>query len=325
MFRFKLHRSQTGWIAAAMVLALSLPAYGAGKTGNSSGLTKFTVAMVSSIDTEPYFYALSQGYYKKVGLDVTLTQSDSGPALVTGVLNGTYDAASAAAFPILIAIGKGLPLKFYPGVALVAPNHGNSGLVVKPDSPIKGFADVAGKTIATNALTSLTTLALKIGIKQAGADPNSVKIVALPFKSSVQAVAQGQADAAVVISPFETIAENNGLNVIADPIGEMMPKGAPYNIIFTTTKNSAAKKKEFAAFHKATAKAVTALAANEKLLRELAHSKFDLAPEVAKTVPLPDWSTNQIDLKAFQKYADYVAEFGYTDKSVDVSKVVVNP
>lgn len=152
-------------VAASAALLLAPTARAA------ASLTAFKVAMVSSIDTEPYLYAKQQGYYKDVGLEVTFATSDSGPALVTGVINGTYDGASAAAFPVLIAIGKGADLRILPGVTVIGPGYGNSGLVVKADSPIRNYKDLVGKTVATNALTSLTTLATKIGVKKEGATP----------------------------------------------------------------------------------------------------------------------------------------------------------
>lgn len=312
-------------VAAALVAAFAAGVGSSALAQAAGGLTKFNVAMVSSIDTEPYLYAKRQGYYAQAGLDVTLAKADSGPALVTGVLNGTYDGASAAAFPVLIAISKGAPLKILPGATVVGTGHGNSGLVVRADSPIKSYKDLVGKTVATNALTSLTTLATKIGVKKEGGDPNAVKFISLPFKSSVQAVAQGQADAAVVISPFQTEAELSGLKVIADPIGTMMPKGSPYNIMFTNAKNSEAKVKDFAAFNQATLRAVKELAADPALQRRLAVSLVGMTDEVAAKVPLPDYNAAPIDLPSLQKYADFVAEYGYSDKPVDVKRVVVNP
>jgi NitT/TauT family transport system substrate-binding protein len=307
-------------ITAIAAMAFILPAHAAG-----GALTPFKVAMVSSLDTMPYFYAAQQGYYKDAGLDVTLSTNDSGPAVVTGVLNGTYDAATAAAFPILIAIGKGADLRILAGTTVVNRNVGNSGLVVRPDSAITSYKNLEGKSVATNALTSLTVLATKIGVKAAGGDPASVKFLALPFKTSVQAVAQGQADAAVVITPFATEAELGGMKVIADPIGTEMPKGAPYGILFTSTKTAKEKAAQFQAFEKATLRAIEQLKSDPELQRRLAVSLVGLKPEVAKAVPLPDYATGRIDNGAFQKYADYIAEYGYTAKPVDVSKVTVNP
>lgn len=298
---------------------------GSDDDGDSGDLTSFNVAMVSSLDTEPYYYALENGYYEDAGLDVDFSTSDSGPSLVTGVLNGTYDAASSAAFPVLIAIGKDTDLKIFPGASVVGPDSGNSGLVVKPDSGISGFADLEGKTVATNALTSLTTLALKAGVKDAGIDPDSVDVTALPFKASVQAVSQDQADAAVVISPFQTEAEMNGMEVIGDPIGTEMPEGSPYNILFSSAETSEEKTDEFAAFNEATLQAVEELREDPDLQRELAVDLVGLDEDLAAEVTLPTYNTTGIDVDAFQQYADMVAEFGYTDEPVDVSNVVVNP
>lgn len=322
MFAFRsLRRScLAAAIMAAAAMASTLPAQAAG-----GALVPFKIAMVSSLDTMPYFYALQQGYYKDAGLDVTLSTSDSGPAVVTGVLNGTYDAATAAAFPILIAIGKGADLRILVGSTVINRNVGNSGLVVRRDSTITGYKDLVGKSVATNALTSLTVLATKIGVKAAGGDPAGVKFLALPFKTSVQAVAQGQADAAVVISPFLTEAELSGMKVIADPIGTELPKGAPYGILFTSTKTAKEKRAQFGAFEKATLKAIEQLKSDPGLQRKLAVSLVGLGPEVAKAVPLPDYATGGIDIGALQKYANYIAEYGYTSKPVEVSTVTVNP
>lgn len=306
--------------AAIAAIAFTQPAQAA-----DGALAPFKVAMVSSIDTMPYFYAAQQGYYKDAGLDVTLSTNDSGPAVVTGVLNGTYDAATAAAFPILIAIGKGADLRVLAGAVVITPNTGNSSLVVRKDSAIKGYKDLEGKSVATNALTSLTVLATKIGVKAAGGDPSRVKFLALPFKTASQSVAQGQADAAVVINPFGTEAELAGMKVIADPIGTQMPKGAPYQILFTAAKTAKDKPAQFQAFEKATLRAIEKLKADPQLQRKLAVSLVGFGPEVAKAVALPDYTTARIDLGAFQKYADFVAEYGYTGKPVDVSKVTVNP
>ncbi|MCC7151349.1 MAG: ABC transporter substrate-binding protein [Rubrivivax sp.] len=288
-------------------------------------LTPFKVAMVSSIDTMPYFYAAQQGYYKELGLDVTLSTNDSGPAVVTGVLNGTYDAATAAAFPILIAISKGADLRVLAGAVVIRPNTGNSSLVVRKDSPIKGYKDLEGKAVATNALTSLTVLATKIGVKAAGGDGNRVKFLALPFKTASQSVAQGQADAAVVINPFGVEAEQAGMKIIADPIGTQLPAGAPYQILFTAAKTAQGKAAQFQAFEKATQRAIEQLKADPQLQRKLAVSLVGYSAEVAKAVTLPEYTTARIDPGAFQKYADLVAEYGYSAKPVEVAKVTITP
>lgn len=325
------HRLSTG-VAATAALSLALVACSddsdsslSGGSDGGDGDDHLDIAMVSSLDTEPYYHAEEEGYFEDAGLDVTMSEADAGPSLVTGVLNGTYDAASSAAFPILVALGEGSDLKLFSGATNVAPDHGNSGLVVSEDSSIEGYEDLPGKTVATNALTSLTTLATQIGVDDAGDDPDSIDFTSLPFEQSVQAVDQGDADAAVVISPFQTKAEMEGMDVIDDPIGTQMPEGAPYNVMFTSTETSEDKSEEFTKFNEAVLHAVEDLQNNEDLQRDLAVSVIGLDEDVAAEVELPDYSTEPINEDAFQEYADYVADFGYSDEKVDVSDVIITP
>lgn len=295
---------------------------GGGSGGGDGSLKPFKVAYVPSFDNAPYLYAQAHGYYKQAGLKVTLSPVDAGPAISAGVINGSYDAGSSALFPLLIAVSKGQPLKIFMTVDTIGPGLGNSGLIVTADSPIKGYKDLDGKTVATNALTSLTTLATKIAVDKAGGDSKSIKFLSLPFNSSVQAAERGQADAAVVISPFQTQAVLDGMQQVADPIGEMMPKGSPYGVLFTSADTGKAKGAEMAAFRTATERAMKALGGDEALQRQLAQSEAGLSAAVAQKVELPHYTTT-IDHAATQQYADLVAQYGYTDKPVDVKSLIL--
>ncbi len=274
---------------------------------------KLNIAMVPVLDAEPFLYAQSRGYYKEAGLEVTFSTNDSGPAVVTGVLNGSYDAAAAAWFPVAIAISKGAKLKYVLTASTVGkgPGQGHSGIVVKPDSPIKGYMDLEGKTVATNALTSLTTLATAIEMKAAGADPAKVKFSALPFKTALQAVAQGQVDAAVVVSPFQTEGELAGLRLIGDPIRDAMPADGAGLVLFTSETSAAQKAAALAAFTQATLRAGGELKANPELQRRVAQDVIGLPADVARKVPLPGIANRPINADALQRQLDAAHAFGH--------------
>jgi NitT/TauT family transport system substrate-binding protein len=287
--------------------------------------TKLNIAMVPVLDAEPFLYAQAKGYYKDAGLDVTFSTNDSGPAVVTGVLNGTYDAAAAAWFPVAIAISKGAKLKYVLTASYVAkgPGNGHSGVVVKPDSPIKGYKDLGGKTVATNALTSLTTLTTKMEMKAAGADPASVKFTALPFKTSLQAVAQGQVDAAVVVSPFQTEGELAGLKVVGDPILEAQPVDGAGLVLFTSETSAAKKAQALAAFTKATFRAGSELKASAELQRKVAQEVIGLPADVARKVPLPGIADEPINVGALQKQFDDAYAYGYLARPLKAQDTVL--
>lgn len=325
-------------LATAAVAALALAGCSSGATTSLSGaggggggaattgMTTLTIASVNVLDEMPVLYAQKQGYYTAAGLDVKLPTTDSGPAVITGVVNGTYDAAYAAWFPILIAISKGSPLTLVSAASVVKKGigQGNSGLVVKDGSPITSYKDLVGKKVATNALTSLTTLSTQIRMTAEGADPSTVKFSSLPFKSAIQAVAQGQADAAVVVSPFQTEATLDGLKSIGDPINEAMPVGAPGLALFTSTKNATAKKAALQKFDAATLKASQELAANPALQRQIAQSVVGLGKEVAAMVPMPGFGTITIDLTGLQQQADLAQKYGYLGKPLTAKDIVVS-
>lgn len=298
-------------VAACMATLLAALATGV----QAAEPVKLNIAMVPVLDAEPFLYAQSRGYYKEAGLEVTFSTNDSGPAVVTGVLSGSYDAAAAAWFPVAIAISKGAKLKYVLTASTVGkgPGQGHSGIVVRADSPIKGYKDLEGKTVATNALTSLTTLATAIEMKAAGADPAQVKFSALPFKTALQAVTQGQADAAVVVSPFQTEGEIAGLKVIADPIRDAMPADGAGLVLFTSEASAAHKDKAaaLAAFTQATLRAGAELQASVELQRKVAQEVVGLPAEVARKVPLPGIASQPINGQALQKQLDAAHTFGH--------------
>lgn len=319
-------------IAAAAAFGLMLPAYGAGDstsvTGNSvhnQPLTKLNIAIVPVLDGAPYLYAKARGYYKDAGLDVTISANDSGPTIITSVINGTYDAGATAWFPAAIAISKGAKLKYVmtPAYMKKGAGHGDSGVVVKPDSGITSYKDLEGKTVATNALTSLVTLVTKVVVKDAGGDPEKVKFVALPFKTGVQAVAQGQVDAAVAVSPFQMEAQKAGLKIFGDPIVDGQPQGSPAMPLFTSAANAVKKAKAFAAFTKATHRAAQELEENEKLRRKVAHDDIGLPTDIAQKVPFTHYTTQPINLKALQEDFDLAYEYGYLGHPIKAKDAVV--
>lgn len=323
-------------LAAAAAFAVGLSACssgsdetslgGGGSTGDeeSGDLTELNISMVPVLDAEPFLYAQEQGYYEEAGLDVNFETNDSGPAVVTGVVNGTYDAAAAAWFPISIAIAKGAELQLVTTASFVdkGAGHGHSGLVVAQDSPIESYADLEGATVATNALTSLTTLTTEIEMDKAGADPEAADFTALPFKASVQAVAQDQADAAVVVSPFQAEGKANGMTVLDDPILEAQPENGAGLVLFTSDLNAGEKKAAFESFNEATFRAAEELQADEDLQRQVAEDVVGLSADVAQEVPMPGFATDPINLNALQGQLDLADEYGYLEQPLTAEDIV---
>jgi hypothetical protein len=82
--------------------------------------------------------------------------------------------------------------------------------MVTEDSPIRGYAGLAGKTIAVNALENVADVTLKAALDEHGVDHTQVKYLEVRFADMLAALDAGRVDAAFLAPPFETIARRSG-------------------------------------------------------------------------------------------------------------------
>ena len=75
-------------------------------------------------------------------------------------------------------------------------------ILVKGSSSIRTPADLAGKTVAVNALKGVGEVMIKAALKKVGVDPESVRLLALPFPAMRSALQNGQVDAIWTPEPF---------------------------------------------------------------------------------------------------------------------------
>jgi NMT1/THI5 like len=94
--------------------------------------------------------------------------------------------------------------------ALAAGNAGGPGVqqvTVLPTSGIRTVKQLAGKTIAVNALAGLTVLLIDNMLTASGMTPSQVHYTVIPFPSMPAALAAHRVDAAFLIEPYLTQAE----------------------------------------------------------------------------------------------------------------------
>jgi NitT/TauT family transport system substrate-binding protein len=307
------------FLARAGAAAVVVGALGAGTAVRAAPATDtLKFGYVPGYDTAILFMGQERGTFAAHGIKLELHAIDAGPSVITSVINGAYDLASAAPFPILIAFSHGAPLRAVTQYESVEPNKGDSGLLVLPGSPIKGYRDLDGKNIATNALTSLTTLAIKAAVDASGGHSSTLKITALPFLQSNQAVKQKQADASVVISPFLQLGVADGLVQIGDPIADYIPNGVSYGMIFASANTLAHKGKAVARFVAALGEVEAYANAHPDQLLASAIKNVKLDPKLAAKLPVPKYDS-KINRAALQKLADLMGKYHYLAKPVNLS------
>ena len=119
------------------------------------------------------YIAEQQGFFKKHGLDVEVTQFRASPELLTAVVSGNIDIAITGITSVITGRQRGLPLKaFY--VETVAPFY---YLLAGPG--IDSLKDAAGKgyAVGVSSIGSLDYAMTRYLLKRSGIDPDQIKYV----------------------------------------------------------------------------------------------------------------------------------------------------
>ena len=222
-----MRRALAGIVSAAL-LALA----GCGDDGGSSGakeeggVTKVKVGVLPISNVAPLYLGMKKGFFKEEGLEVEPSIGQSGNELVTGMVSGSTEFAFLGYVPLMSARGQGLPVK----VVANADNGAETAkdewtlLLSKKGSPIKEPADLAGKTIAVNALKGVGEVEIKAALDKRGVDPDSIKLLEIPFPEMPAALDKGRVDVIWAPEPFLTSVLGEGGQDVEAPLTTLGPK-----------------------------------------------------------------------------------------------------
>lgn len=320
-----MRRLITSTIIAAALLAAPACGSSPDATSGSGGpghTDKVKVGAIPIVDVAPLHLGKEKGFFKEQGIELEVVNTTGGAAAVPGVVSGEFDFAFGNVVSLIAARSKGLPL-----TAIASGNSSTGkpgadfgGVVVPPDSPITNAAGLAGKTIAINNLNNISDTTVRASIRKAGGDPSNVKWVELPFPDMAAAVMGKRVEAAMIVEPFFTIAQNQGARVVASNFADATPNMtvAAYFTTEKTVKEKADLTKRFtAAIEKSLRYAQEHPDEARKVL--LTYTKIDAA--VAEKITLPAWPA-EINRESVQALADLMLTDGVIKEKVDISELL---
>src|SRR6266508_1885098 len=217
--------------AALCALAVLVP-FGSTASGSSEqALVTVNVVGLNIANGLPPDLGIKQGFFEQQGIEISRRFLQSGNDIVLALSNNQGDIGYVGWVPAMIGRTQRIPL-----VALTASDvEGTSvadnwqNILVKGSSSIRTPADLAGKTIAVNALKGVGEVMIKAALKKVGVDPGSIKLVALPFPTMRTALRNGQVDAIWTPEPFMSQALNlDGARIVMAPgpvLGRFWPIG----------------------------------------------------------------------------------------------------
>jgi NitT/TauT family transport system substrate-binding protein len=285
---------------AVLVLALFVGTASSRTTDNVT-VTVDTLPISNGL---PLDLGIAKGFFDKQGITIKKQVLQSGNDIVLALANHNGDIGYLGYVPMMIARTGGIPFTLVAASEVegtsVSDNWQN--ILVKNSSSVRTPADLAGKTIAVNALKGVGEVVIKAALKKDGVDPNSIKLLALPFPSMRSALSNGQVDAIWTPEPFLSQALNiDGARIVMAPgptLGNYFPNGG-YGALQDWVKKNPDLAKRFRT------------AINESLTYAQSHPDEIRAmlPAATQNVRLPIWTTT-IDRPQLLTLAKDAKEFG---------------
>jgi ABC-type nitrate/sulfonate/bicarbonate transport system substrate-binding protein len=196
-------------VAACAAMASSMPVH---------AQTKVNIVTFAGATNLPVWIAQDRGLFAKEGLEVTHDITRGSTPLMRALMEGKYQFASAA-LDNTIAITEGIgDVKFenFDVSAILGVHSGMNKIVGRPE--IRSYADIRGKVIASDALTSGYGLVLVKILAAHGLLPNkdftAVSVGSTPNR--IVAMREGKAVAAVISPPQHFGLLNSGYHLLGD-------------------------------------------------------------------------------------------------------------
>ena len=289
--------------------------------GSGSGATKLTVAAIAIVDVAPLYLGKAKGFFTEQGLDMTIQNTQGGAQSVPGVVSGQYQIAFANVISLLLASSKGLPLK-----VLTAGNFSTGkaedfgGILVTGDSPIKTMKDLEGKTLSVNQINNIGGVTVRAAMRKAGADPDKLKLIEVPFPEMPAALGQGRVDAAWIVEPFLTVARNQGAVILDWNFADTGPQ-IQISAYFTTKEYASKNPDVVQRFAAAINKGLSYAAEHPDDARAILLTYTKIEKPIADKLNLPLWAP-QMNPESINLLADLMLQDKMVETKPDVDALL---
>ena len=287
-------------LAAAVAVLAAFAGVAASSTKDNVTITVDTLPIANGL---PLDLGISKGFFDKQGITIKKVTFQSGNDIVLALSNNNGDIGYLGYVPMMIARTSGIPFTLVASSEVEGTSVDDNwqNILVKGSSSIRTPGDLAGKTLALNALKGVGEVVVKAALKKLGVDPNAVKLLALPFPAMRSALNNGQVDAIWVPEPFLSQGLQDGDRIVMEPgpvLGNFFPNGGYV------------ARSDWAASNRALLKRFTT-AINESLTYAQQHPDEirALLPAAIRNVRLPIWTTT-IDRAQLLTLAKDAKEFG---------------
>jgi NitT/TauT family transport system substrate-binding protein len=286
-------------------------------------LQTVTLGIFPSGTFGPLYLAIENGLFEEHGIKLELDTGQGGAALLPAVTTGSLDFAIGSPISPLTASAQGLDVRIASGYSIddVDALDDTAVVVAGAGSGIKSSKDLAGKTVAVNALKAAGEIGIREAVKADGGDPTTINFIELSFPDVAAQIESGGVDAAMIVPPFTQGVLASGGAVVSDFTREA-GIGPMSLVAFTSGKLADDNPELVEAFTAALAEALDYAQNNLDEMRAVLPDAMGMDPELAKTLPFETF-TADIDMEALETYVRLMAEYGVVDSAPDLDAIVI--
>lgn len=330
-----MNRKFASLLATAAVASLALTGCNSGSpsgsTSESAGgstdaaangeLTEVTVGVLPIAPSVGAYYGVENGIFEEHGLDVELSTSNAGAAMLPAVSNQQITFGVGNPQSVLNANDRGLDMKIIAGYSnSLAEGDDIAGVVTTADSGIDDWTDLAGKTVSVNALNTQGDLTIKESVDKAGGDADAVEFSEMPFPDMEAQLERGNTDAIWIPEPFLSSALANPDNKLVGYSFQDAIPGMPTMVTFTSGAYAEENPEVTKAFAEAMTESLAAVQENPDLGRDLLPEFINLSEEAAANLRMEELS-GEIRKDQIAESGQLMVKFGFIDNEPDLDNL----
>jgi NitT/TauT family transport system substrate-binding protein len=264
----------------------------------------------------PLDLGIRKGFFAQQGIEIKKTTLQSGNDVVLALANNNGDIGYLGFVPMFIAVTSNIPMTLVAASEVEGTSAADNwqNILVRGNSSIRTARDLAGKTIAVNALKGVGEVMIKAAMEKIGVRPNAFRLTALPFPQMRSALNNGQVDAIWVPEPFLSQGLNiDNARIVMAPgpvMGRYTPIGGYAARQSWRSRNPALAER----FRTAINRALSYAQSHPDEIRQM-------LPAGTQNVRLPIWSPI-VDRGKLQSLANYTRKYGVITRMPNMRQLV---
>jgi NitT/TauT family transport system substrate-binding protein len=305
-------------LATVAVAIIGLAVFGGTAASAPQATVEVRVVTLPIANGLPLDLGIKKGYFAQQGIEIKKTTLQSGNDVVLALANNNGDIGYLGFVPMYIAVTSGIPMTLVAASEVEGTSAADNwqNILVKGSSSIRTDRDLAGKTIAVNALKGVGEVMIKAALEKRGVRPNAYRLTALPFPQMRSALNNGQVDAIWTPEPFLSQALNiDGARIVMAPgpvLARYWPIGGYAARQAWRNSNPALAQR----FRTAINRALSYAQAHPSEIREM-------LPAGTQNVRLPIWQP-LVNRSKLQTLANYTRKYGVITRLPNMKQLVPN-